>query len=997
MITIMKASAGSGKTYRLAHKYIDILMESKDEFEYRHILAVTFTNKATAEMKGRILRELYALSRNEDPQKAAETAKAGRILSHILHDYSAFAVSTIDRFFQQALRAFARELGHFASYQVELDSGLLVEEAVDSILDSLDPEDPKSSALIGFILENMEEKAAEGQKPDIETDLKAMATRLKSERFSVKAEALNLDVEQAYSTENLKKLKALCRSVIESFEKEAVSRSKEALRSIADAGIAPGDFYRGWFSWFEKFAEHKPGRQFAPLTPSFVEKSQDTDSWFAKSKANLLPRAVEALSGSVESFVQWWESRFKAYNTAYQIISNLYGLGIAAKLSSAFRQIQSEKNVVCLAESNTLLKNIIDGSDAPFVYEKIGVYFRHFLLDEFQDTSVTQWDNFLPLLRESNASGGKNLIVGDVKQSIYRWRESDWSLLDSGVQREFPDADPEPLQQNFRSAEEIIEFNNRFYSDIALKLDSTAPEGERRKISDIYADVRQSVGKKEHLADGGVQTRFCEDADAELEAIVEAIHKAHDEDGVAYGDIAILVRKNSNGTDIANRLIAGNIPLVTEASLSIKNSISVRRMVSLMSYVSNPDDRINTKIAEGLAVDEVPDSFHSLVGLCEELYLVLAKDEGCRKDLHNDVMYINAFMDYVMDYTASNGNNLKDFLQTWADDNPSISSPLGTDSVQILTIHKSKGLDFPFVIVPFLEGIALYDNTRTRDWCSPRSVDGLPAELENKLFMVPLNSKSENTAFDEDYYREKYNQCVDSINLMYVATTRASKGMLLIGKPKAGAYANFADILYDWCGGKELTLGKGFSFSFVDEDKKVGPSEYKLGYDVIPAGARLGVRPYAEEFFTVDSDDFDAMSFRRRGIVLHDILSRVIYREDLPDSVDAAVADGSIKESDREYVLSSLSEAMEKHPEYFPPKESGVKILTECPIIGKDGQESRPDRVLMYPDGRVEIIDYKFGAYYAEYEKQLARYKSLFMEMGYKSVNAGLWFVNKNV
>lgn len=1000
MITIMKASAGSGKTYRLAHKYIDILMESKDEFEYRHILAVTFTNKATAEMKGRILKELYNLSRNDDPEKAAVAAKAGRILSHILHDYSAFAVSTIDRFFQQTLRAFARELGHFASYQVELDSGLLVEEAVDSILDSLDPEDSQSSALIEFILENMEEKAAEGQRPDIETDLKKMATQIKSERFTVKAEALGLDVEKDYSTENLKKLKMLCRSVIESFEKEAVSRSKDILKSVADAGIGVDDFNggsRGWFSWFEKFAGHKPGQQFAPLTPSFIQKSQDTDSWFAKTKANLLPRAVEALNGRVESFVRWWESRFKAYNTAYQIISNLYGLGIAARLSSAFRQIQNEKNVVCLAESNTILKNIIDGSDAPFVYEKIGVYFRHFLLDEFQDTSVTQWDNFLPLLRESNASGGKNLIVGDVKQSIYRWRESDWSLLDSRVQREFPEADAEPLRQNFRSAEEIIEFNNRFYSDIVLKLDRMVQEGEGRKISDIYADVRQGVGRKEHLADGGVQTRFCEDADAELEAIVEAIHKAHDEEGVGYGDIAVLVRKNSNGTDIANRLIAENIPLVTEASLSIKNSISVRRMVSLMSYVSNPDDRINTKIAEGLAVDEVPDSFHSLVGLCEELYLVLAKDDGCRKDLHNDVMYINAFMDYVMDYTASNGNNLKDFLQAWADDNPSISSPLGTDSVQILTIHKSKGLDFPFVIVPFLEGIALYENTRTRDWCSPRPVDALPEELVNKLFMVPLGSKSGNTAFDEDYYREKYNQCVDSINLMYVATTRASKGMLLIGKPKAGAYGNFADILYDWCGGEELTLGKGFCFSSPDESKKVGPSEYKLGYDVIPAGARLGVRPYAEEFFTVDSDDFDAMSFRRRGIVLHDILSRVIHREDLRDSVDAAVADGSIKEADREYVLSLLSEGLEKHPEYFPSAESGVRILTECPIIGKDGQESRPDRVLIYPNGKVEIIDYKFGAYYDEYEKQLARYKSLFMEMGYKTVKAGLWFVNKNV
>lgn len=999
MITIMKASAGSGKTYTLAHRYIDILMNAPDEYEYRHILAVTFTHKATAEMKGRILQELYALSRDGNPENAAVAAKAGRILSHILHDYSAFAISTIDSFFQQTLRAFARELGRFASYQVELESRDLIEETVDFILDSLDPDKPECRQLMEFILESMEEKAAEGKKPDIESDLKDIATQIESENFSVKAAALGLKVEQDYTPDKLKTLKRLCRDIITAFEQEAVSRSGEILRSVSAAGIAPTDFNGGsnsWFLWFEKFASHEPGKRFEPLTPAFVRKVSETEGWFAKTKAGLLPKAVEAVGAKTGDFVNWWNSRFKAYNTAYVIMSRLYGLGIAASLSSAFHKLQNEKNVVCLSESNAILKDIIDGSDAPFVYEKIGVYFKHFLLDEFQDTSVTQWDNFLPLLKESNASGGNNLIVGDVKQSIYRWRESDWSLLDSGVEKEFPESKPIPLQKNWRSAEEIVKFNNAFYRDVALKLDQAVPEEGGRRISDIYSDVCQTVGKKEHLSDGGVQTVFCEDAVAELDAIAQAIRTAH-ENGVRYGDIAVLVRKNTNGTDVANRLIAENIPLVTESSLCIKNSISVRRMVSLMSYVGNPDDRLNAKIAEGLAVSYLPDSFHSLAGLCEELYLILAQNDNYRDDLHNDVVYINAFMDYLMDYTASNGNNLKDFLQTWAGDDPSISSPLGTDSVQILTIHKSKGLDFPFVIVPFLEGITLYEKTRTRDWCTPRAVDGLPAGMENKLFLVPLNSKSEDTAFDEAYRAEKYNQCVDAINLMYVATTRASKGMLLIGKPKQGAYANFADILYDWCEGRDLTLGKGFGFSYPAEKETAPAGGYTLDYDVIPTGARLGVRPYAEEFFTSDSDGFDSMSFRRRGIVLHDILGRVIYKEDLPGSVDAAVADGSIKSADREYILSLLTAAVGKHPEYFPPAESGVRVLTECPIIGRDGRESRPDRVLIYPDGSVEIIDYKFGAYYDEYERQLERYRSLFMEMGCKSVKAGLWFVNKNV
>lgn len=1016
MIKILKASAGSGKTYRLANEYIKILLASQDDFAYRHILAVTFTNKATDEMKDRILKHLSLIAKGEIKKlgdkeiSKDEVAKAGRILSNILHDYSAFAVSTIDKFFQHTLRAFAKEIGHYSLYQVELNKDMLVEEAVDKILDGLDSNAPEDSQLIEYILENMEQKAMDGRAPQIEKDLKEMAIRLKSENFRVKADRIGLNLREDYATDRLKALKKACTSLVSEFEEQAVSRAKDIVRRAGEAGLQPDDFAGGqkssWLNFFVKLSSENHGKKLVMPSEPQMRKISDQDLWFPANRADLLPRAKQAIGQAIDDFLKFWDAGLKAYCTAWQIKNNLYGLGIAERLTEVFNEIEKERNVVCLDESTFLLRDIIDGSDAPFIYEKTGVRFEHFLLDEFQDTSNTQWENFLPLLKESESWNDRhNLVVGDVKQCIYRWRDSDWSLLDSRLQKEFPNAQVEALNNNFRSDENIIAFNNSFYKDVASILDEGRSEGlDFRKISGIYNDVHQDPGKTEYRGKGGVEAKFCDDTESELGIIVDAIKKAHDEDGIKYGDIAVLVRKNDNGTDVANALIENDIPIVTEAALCIKNSLSVRRIVSLMSYVSNPEDGLNAFLSGELEVEMVNKSFHSLIGLCEELYLLLAANPKYLQDLANDTVYINAFVDYVMDFANNYGNNLKDFLKFWEDQKPSISTPMGTDAVRIVTIHKSKGLAFPYVIVPFIEDIELY-HTPTTEWCQPEDCNLLPQEAKNKLFMVSLSSTSENTAFNRDYQSELYNQSVDAMNMMYVATTRPEHGLLLIGlhkevKKETNPLSNFSKILYRWCGEADYKSGDGFSCRREPSDgksKQDSSDNYQLSYEVIPTGARLGVRPYAEEFFTTDSNGLDAMSFRRRGIVLHDILSRVVYKDDLEASVEAAAEDGSICEADKENVLSMLSKAVASRPEYFPSRDSGVKILTESSIIGRDGQESRPDRVLIYPDGRVEIIDYKFGAYYSEYENQLERYKSLFEAMGYKSVKAELWFVNKNV
>ena len=450
MLKIMKASAGSGKTYSLARTYISLLLRNDDRYAYRHILAVTFTNKATDEMKSRILRELHVMA--TDPSGSSYLKdfvpslfasmelmqkKAQTVLHDILHDYSAFAVSTIDRFFQQTLKAFSREIGQFASYQVELDKDSLVAESVDRILDSLTE---SSGGLLSWLTDNVLEQIEQGGRYSMDANLLNMAMRLKSTQRLEAVEKAGIDEDKTYSKDNLNRIRSSCRKIISDFRKEVKARAKRALEILETAGVDPAESNRGFLSSLYIYAELKENGQFDVPKDTFLSRAADPDQWFAKSKAGkYMPLVYPFLEVPLEDFCSLWGKEYAVYATACILDGQIYGLGVAGELRRTFNALMKEKNVLCIEDSNTILRDIIDGSDAPFVYEKLGVRFDHFLLDEFQDTSQVQWTNFSPLLHNSDSQGGENLIVGDVKQSIYRWRGSDWKLLDRNIPDEFPD------------------------------------------------------------------------------------------------------------------------------------------------------------------------------------------------------------------------------------------------------------------------------------------------------------------------------------------------------------------------------------------------------------------------------------------------------------------------------------------------------------------------------------------------------------------------------
>lgn len=997
MLNILKASAGSGKTYALAREYLRLVLRDGQPDAYRHVLAVTFTNKATDEMKRRILKELNILATDPgasayldyfikgDPEKhiapiapdaVTLQKRARQQLSAILNDYTAFAVSTIDRFFQQTLRAFSREIGQFSTYQVQLDREALVNECVDRLLDSLTEEDDRK-ALLEWLTQSVQQDLQASGHVNLEKRLREVAGSLQEIP----------EDQKGFERSHLKELKQRCNEISQQFLERVSGAAKAALKVLEECHVDPSDSNRRFMTAFSKYVD--PDHLVPMPSSSFMEKAPDPDLWFAKAKAKLKDQLGGALDGPMKDFLDCFGEPYRVYTTARAIHAQLYSLGVAAELRGALTQIQREKNILSIDDSNTLLRQIIDGTDTPFIYEKMGVRFEHFLLDEFQDTADIQWENFRPLMHESDDRGLDSLVVGDVKQSIYRFRGSDWDLLGSRLKEDFPEASEDVLGGNWRSCREIVTFNNEFFAYAAQELDLVTGTGG--VIAGLYADVNQDVHFKEDIP-GSVEVSFVED---QMSEILQTLETLHEERGARWGDIAILVRGNSEGSEIASALVERQIPVVSDDSLFVKSSVTVRRLVSQLSLLEAPEEDSNGVagyLARALDI-ELPDRFHSLVDLAESLLRELT--EAYPEVAAAEVPYIQSFMDYLQDWTQQNGNHLGAFLQHWADAKPKIASPQTGDSVRIMTIHKSKGLEFPFVIVPFAEKITLYKASSY--WCTPASEGTDLASAAEGIYRVSLDGSVANSCFSEDYQRERERQAIDNLNILYVALTRPQYGLKIISamppaKVTGGArdWKDLSQVLYSFV--KDTSFLKGTPFDFSRMERKASEVQMlEASYPSFPAeaGNRLRFSPEAADYFGPDGSFGPAASRRIRGNVLHGILARTVLPEDLPEAVEAAVRSGELPSADAPETLDFLRGRIERS-EWFSPED---EHRLEMPIIGADGLEYRPDRVTLHPDGSVDIIDYKFGKPEEKYQRQVRQYMRLYQAMGHSHVRGFLWYL----
>ncbi len=1033
-IEIMKASAGSGKTFSLTREYIRLLLSHRDDQYPAHgkILAVTFTNKATAEMKARIISELNVLSENPSNSgyrdylmeccsfgSEQQLQKASRkALDAILDDYSSFSVSTIDSFFQQTLRAFSREIGQFADYKIELEKDPLVSESVDRVLDAL-------SNGNGDLLEWLKNKTIEsiklGKRQSLESDIQLFAKGYLSPSYIAHLKECGVDLEEVFSDENIRKLDEICREEQRNYNEGIVAAAtelKDLIDSYSFSSEASSTIVRQIDDIISRKKKLTDINKY--LSSATWKKAYEDPSTVFKVKAarQLGESDKSALGEKLAALRQYSGTRYKFRRSVDLIWSQVYVLKLAGALRSEFNQLLKEKNVLSIDDTNNILSEIIAGSDVPFIYEKTGNRYKHFLLDEFQDTNRIQWDNFKPLISNSVAEGCYNLVVGDVKQSIYRWRDADWHILSENIGEEFKGSIfDNPLKENYRSAPEIVNFNNDFYKFISEKMSEIEGFAE---IKTLYSDVSQ-ICKKEDLK-GEVRISACsveELVNRTVTAVREALGK-----GFRYKDIGILVRTNSEGSQMATGLIQAGIPVITNDSLNISSSIAVRKVVSALNKIDNPSDLTGCFLAQGMDIEKAAAS-RCLVEMAECLFSQL---DGER--LKEETLYILAFIDLLRDYSANNGDSLHGFLQYWKEScmGKSIASPSDSDAVTVITIHKCKGLAYPCVIHPIRKDNSLYRSNGVKRWEMPQT-EGTPLEqCSNALYNVNLSGESENTLFEENYRRELKLSYIDELNTLYVATTRARSFLHLIcplskkqkslipDVPDAGKdlgslakclslyLANcdkFTKLESDEAEGEQDEVFEEYSYGELSEYlPKIEPSMKKIPLEFTGRNpdaelrARIRISNDASDFFHFEEGEH---SPRKKGTVYHSILQNTLSAEGLQAGVDSAVKSGLLDEAERESTIKMLQAALQSVAErhWFEPSGKGRRVIDERDIItaGRSSNK-RPDRVVVTADG-VEIIDYKFGNPEPSHRRQVESYMSLYRAMGYKNVKGFIWYVSQ--
>jgi ATP-dependent exoDNAse (exonuclease V) beta subunit len=841
-LTIYKASAGSGKTHALVRDYLDIIFSSPSKFQ--HVLAVTFTNKATAEMKKRILTELSALADGKDSdfkqgllerfkltdEKLKETA--GEILGRILQNYSRFYIETIDKFFQRVIRSFAREIQLQPAYTIEMNEDRVLEEAVDRMLSEAD----EDVFLSKWLSEFADQRVMEGQHWNLKNDILSFSKEIFKEKFRESSEDL---IKRLEDRGNINRYVNELNKCKYSFENRLKGLGEKAMKIIAESGLEINDFYykdRGPAGYLEKLSYKKFDRPSDTVRNSLFNPG----GWHSQTsnrKAEILNAYNSGLNEILSEALSLWDREYIVYNSVRYTDKYLYTLGILTDIIRKISDYLDERNVFLISYATYFLKQIIGDNETPFIYEKIGNYFTHFMIDEFQDTSRMQWDNFKPLIENSLALNHQNLVVGDVKQSIYRWRNSDWEILAEGINSDFRSETLtfKSLIENRRSRANIIIFNNKLFESCREMLgakfagDENHSAGDlnfREKLMNAYADVQQDIPQDQPKEGGFVEVSFLEPEDEKTweekadEKVIETIMMLQDH-GYEPRDIAILVRKKDEGKRIADVLLkqkkmegeesAYRYDMISDELLYLEGSSPVRLILGVMKFLVDPEEKINKAellneyrryllaeddnaglhklfLTAGKGTIEdlsgfMPDGF---TGLSAELpYLSL--NEITERiislfDLHRrpqDLSYLYAFQDVILDYSRIEPPDINSFLRWW--DEYGAEKALITseeqNAIRVMTIHKAKGLQFPAVIIPYCNWNL--DHLRQQLeilWCTPRI---FPFDQLN-LIPVRYSPKLTETVFREEYLQERFRIHIDNLNLLYVALTRAQDNLFVM-------------------------------------------------------------------------------------------------------------------------------------------------------------------------------------------------------------------------
>ena len=1031
-LTVYKASAGSGKTFRLATEYIKLLILNPQA--YRNILAVTFTNKATEEMKERILSQLYGIwKRLPDSQnymdkitselKVTEelaSKRAGEALTNLIHNYNYFRVETIDSFFQSVLRNLARELDLAANLTVGLNDVQVEEQAVDELIDELSTTSTLLFWIIDYIKENIEDDKSWnviGQIKDFGRTI--FRDYYKRESNSLKEKFEDPDFFKDYT------------SAIQEIKKNARERMTQYAETFFDTleenGITPDSLsnkQRGIASYFNKLKGTDWSNK--NCQNSTLAKHLDTaENWAPKSSADrqlVISLADEILLPLLRDTENDRERQWKRFVSADVTLRHLNQLRILGNIEERVSSLNKEANRFLLSDTQVFLHNLMDGSDSPFIFEKMGTQLEHIMIDEFQDTSTVQWENFRVLLNET-MSRGTNLIVGDVKQSIYRWRNSDWRLL-NGIESLFhkDQIDVKDLDINYRSSRRVIDFNNRFFltaKDIEYQHEQEINPEESPQLSDAYAKVEQKI-PEDKPDEGLVRITLLpkeEYDDQMISQIIQTVDELRAQ-GISEKNICILVRANKHIPIIADAFMQqrSEVSIVSDEAFRLDASLAVCTLVQALHALIHPDDLLceaNLKKAYE-RINGIQDLTFPLdqrlltlplMDMTERLFSVFHLEK-----LNDESAYVCAFYDHMSKFLQDTGSDIDAFLRCWNDTihEKTIQSDL-VNGIRLISIHKSKGLEFDNVIIPFCDWTMEMRMGNTI-WCKPDE------EPFSRLPLVPVDysSRLADSIYQKDYAHEHLQNCVDNLNLLYVAFTRASHNLFVIGKRDASNSRStlIQEVLTEWkCdmgeASQPVVYEEGQLLVRQEKEKKTTENKLLLPVSPIPvaihsytAKTTFKQSNKSRDFVQDDSNETDQTRYIKMGNVMHNLFSKIRTTADIPQVLRELELGGVLYDED--VSAESLRNMLQKRlsdkrvADWFSPRWT---LFNECSIISinEEGelQERRPDRVMT--DGQqMVVVDFKFGRPRDEYHMQVREYMELLRHMGYRQVSGYLWFVYSN-
>jgi ATP-dependent helicase/nuclease subunit A len=836
VLKIYKSSAGSGKTFTLVKEYLKYCLPNPDRFRY--VVAITFTNASAAEMKDRILKALRELSEGkaEDIRDqlhsegitTQQLKNAPLLLEKILYNYSLFNISTIDKFFHRIIRSFNRELDISSDFELFIDTDEALDFAVDQFLYRSRELPEIHKLLVDFV----REKIANSQGWNIRSDLYKMAKEL------LKDNALQLhETELDTVLDYIRDLKKLTRD----FETEMDRIARDILKHTEDHGLVIEDFkygHSGVFSFIKKSL--KEYRDYEPKV-RFVKGLTLETEWYAKDSINahLIQQALH--TGLLPMSLQLHELHQKDYSryiTAREILKNIYTFSVYEELNRMLKLYREEKNAVLISDFTKILSGHIANEDITFVYSRIGNRYDHYLIDEFQDTSVLQWQSLKPLIENAVAQGSGCLLVGDSKQAIYRWRGGSVELIEKQVvEIDFPAySEKYNLNRNFRSRPTIVDFNNAFFDKVAGLFSSDT--AEYQLMQQIFEDASQKA--KADLAEPGyAEFNFITKEGRKNDSftgpsgllVLEQV-KAVLHDGYALKDITVLVRDTKGANLAAALLHDAGLPFITQDTLKLDYSPTVRFLLSLLNYINHPEDSLSLSevlflyiqyfypesvngsnqpliLSGSISENTLPENFrNNLKKLAAMPVYEIVEELVAMFHLDAPDAYLQRFQDAVLEFTIKEKGGITAFLEWWEKGKFTVILPENQDAIRIMTIHKAKGLEFPVVMIPYADWD--FSNHQNLIWVHPKE------EPFNKIPYLPVNYSAglKESLLAEDFYREEALTAIDNLNLLYVAFTRAKHRLYVntakIKKQPENGIKNTAALINSVLnpGGDKLFFGK---------------------------------------------------------------------------------------------------------------------------------------------------------------------------------------------